>query len=253
MGIPDSFEKLTLIDVRPVVLGHNLVFTGWLGFHKNTEFKMRSGVYHIKRFDRINEEYWKVQGAPDAQSIYNHDHPLKEVLFFEFFAAAATLLGCVDSLFQEVNCAFQLGLSPTRENGKTEVSLASVRTALKARTPVGQTLARLDSLETDPANAWFRFLRRLRNTALHADLYSSSSEMRNVNEIIRRIESKEGSIHTKEDLLKEVKRDVVFRLDKQDIYITGTIHAIAEETFKWIDASYREIESDLDSISGRRT
>ena len=254
MELPNDFRQHRLTDVRGIALKHNLALSRWLGLHANTEFKARAAIYHIRRFDLVNAEYWKAQGAPDAVTIYNNAHPLREILFFEFLAATAALRGCVDSFIQETNCVFQLGLSETRQDGKTEVTLGTVIKQLKLKKPEAKTLQLLSALETSPSNNWFSFLHRLRNTALHADLYSNSSEARNIGKILNKLQEKSaaGLLKSKADVEQEMKRDVVFHLDGRDYYITGQIHELAEMTLAWIDAGYVEFAADLESPEGVR-
>jgi hypothetical protein len=249
--LPTDFQEYRLTDVRGTALKHNLALSRWLGLHKNTEFKARAAIYHIRRFDLVNAEYWKVQGAPDAATIFNNEHPLREVLFFEFLAATAALRGCVDSFIQEANCVLRLGLSETRQGDKTEVTLSTVIKQLKLNTHGARTLQLLTALERSPTNEWFRFLHRLRNTALHADLYSNSSEARNIGKILNKLQEKSaaGLLKSKADAEQEMKRDVIFHLDGRDYYITGQIHELAEMTLTWIDAGYSELAADLEPVN----
>lgn len=250
MALPKDFQEVRFVDIRAIALRHNLALSGWVGLHKNTEFKARSAIYHLRRFDAIYDKYWEVQLVPDAQSIFNHDHPLKECLFFEFLAGATALLGCMDSFFQETNCAFRLGLSPTKTKDRKEVSLSSVKAELKKQAPETKIFHLLEGLDSAQENEWFRFLRRLRNTALHADLYSNSSEIRNLSKILGRLEKRgvAGLLKSKTDIDREIKRDVVFRLDQVNYYMTGLLDKLGARTINWIESAYGLFDEDLASI-----
>jgi hypothetical protein len=247
LEIPVDFKTFKLPDIRVIAHKHNLVLSQWLGFHKNSEFKIRAALFHIRQFDHANEAYWRVQGAPDAVTIFNHDHPVKEVMFFEFLAATAALLGAIDSLVQEVNCAFRLGLSPTREEGKREVTLGAVVKILEKSRPDSKILERLLKLQNSSEDEWFGFLRRLRNTALHADLYSNSSECRDIPKILARLDAKaqRGELKSRADIESEQKRDVVFQLDEKQFFIDGLIHSLAKQSIDWLSEMYGQFDRDL--------
>lgn len=241
--IPKDFNAFHFIDIRGIVLQRNLVFTDLLGFHQNTEFKARAAIYHISRFEDVYEKYLEVQPSQDAQIIFNVTHPLKEIVFFEYLAATASLLGCIDSLLQEVTCFHKLPLTPTREKGKKEVTLFNVIEHLKAQTPESKVLSSLLTLQDkeDRTTEWFRFLRDLRNTALHADLYSNSHEARNLPKIMDTLDKKQAAslLRSKDDIQQAMKRDIVFKLNAQDYYMHGPIQYLAKATLDYVDSVYK--------------
>jgi len=242
-----DFQKFRFRDLRASVLRRNIVFSEWLGFHMNTEFKARAAFYHVERFEAAYKRYLEVQAEPDSQMVYGLEHPLKEIVFFEFLATVANLIGCFDSMLQEVNCACRLGLTPTRQKVGSEVSLGNVLGRLKKLDPddpIRSTLERLVD-KKNRSGQWFRFLKTLRNTAIHSDLYSTSYEERNIAKILSALDekAKAGEIQSAEDLKKVVKRDVVFSLEGRQYYMIGLLQWLRDETVGFVDRMHELLEA----------
>jgi len=221
------------------MLRKNLVFSNWVSFHKNTEFKARAAIYHFERLLQAYNQYIETQPFPEAQTILNVDHPLKEAVFFEFLATVTNLVSCFDSVLQEINCAYRLNLSPTFQRGQRYVKLSNIIKALEKKFTNHDLLNELNKLRqtgTDE-NDWFSFLRRIRNTGIHADIYSNSYETRDLTETFKRLQDVSQDASKKislDDIKSAIKRDIVIRVDNKDYFMFRLVEFLKERMLSFI-------------------
>jgi hypothetical protein len=235
-----EFFNFSFIDIRSVILKKTLTFSNWLPFHENTQFKARAAIYHFERLKQIYEDYLKHQPIPDGQSAFNLEHPLKQIVFFEFLATISNLAGCFDSVLQEINCAYRLGLSERFAKGKPYVKLSTVLKELKTKFAKHELITGLNNLKHHghEDNKWFIFLKKVRNTAIHSDIYTTSHETRNLNTIVKRIENKINSSETpisKDEFQSAVKRDIVITVEGQDYFMIGATDFLKNKMLEYVN------------------
>lgn len=234
-----EFQKFSFPDIRGTIVSKDLVFSGWMSFHINTEFKARAAIYHFERLFQTYEEYLRVQPFSEDQSVMNLQHPLKEVIFFEFLATITNLSSCFESTLQEINSAYKLKLSATIQRGQKHVNRANVLQELKKRFSQHEIVEKLSKLceEGTEENEWFTFLREMRNTAIHSDIYTRAYETRNVPETFRRfgeLAQETNKKLTVEDVKKTIKRDIVITVNGQDYFMFGIVKLLRDKMLDYV-------------------
>jgi len=245
-----NFESFKFPEIRPTVNRKCLLDTGWLSYHINTEFKAKAAIYHYEVFEKRYNEYFENQPLPEAQDVFFFEHPLKEVIFFEFVAVTANLYSCFDSLLQEINCAYRLGLSEMQKKGQEHVTVNSIRSALKSKYPNNLIVKELDKLynKNETNYEWLNFLKLMRNTTLHADIYSTSHEARNIKKILKLgfgTKVAENDTKTTDRILKEMlKRDIVIEVDGKDFQMIGLTGFLKRKMFEYISNIHQTMIND---------
>ena len=227
-----SFQDFHFPDVKQVALEKGLVFTGWVPFHQNTEFKARAAIYHFERLLNAYREYAGKNPLPGAHTIFNYFTPLKETVFFEFLAVITNLVGAFDSLLQEINCAYKLGLNPHGTKRQKHVTFKDVKKRLRETHPkstANQELAKLGQRES-AEHSWFRFLKQMRNVAIHSDIYTTSAETKDLSAIFNEIENLKEVAQTQpipNEQFSRVasKRDITIKVGDDEYFMLRlTIH-----------------------------
>jgi len=247
-----EFQEFKFVDVRQTAINKGLMFSKWISFHDNTEFKARAAIYHFEQLIHVNEKYIELNPLPDAQTVYNYYHPLKEIVFFEFHSVVMNLIAVFDSLFQEINCAYKLELKQLRTKGKKCVTFTNVKNSIEQLHPKCALIGELEKFEQQSSNEqyWFTFLKQMRNIAIHSDIYTNSEETIDINTIIREIHdiNERAKIQKVEEaeFLKIInKRDITIRIGNRNYFLLRLISKIKKHMFEYINNIHKIMIEDI--------
>lgn len=236
-----KFQSFKFPEIRPTIFQKCLIDSGWLSYHINTELKAKAAIYHYEILMSRYDDYFKNQPIEEAQSILFFEHPLKEIIFFEFVAVTSNLYSCFDSLLQEINCAYRLNLSPTQKRGQSHVTLNNIKDRIKSKYNENSILLKLEKLSDKKSTEyeWLSFLKIMRNTALHADIYSTSHETRDIKRILKLgFETKvdKNDKKTIEAISKQMqKRDIVISVDGNDFFMVGLTEFLKKKMIEFVE------------------
>jgi|GEM_PF-4952311 len=247
-----DFQKFKFTDVRQKAINKGLLFSKWISFHDNTEFKARAALFHLEQLINVYEKYIEENPLPDVQTVFNYYHPLKEIIFFEFHSVVMNLIGVFDSLLQEINCAYKLGLKQLQTKGDKHVTFLNVNNSLKQLYPNCILITELEKLEQKSSNEhyWFNFLRQMRNIALHSDIYTNSEENKDINTIIREIKKINERAKTEKieeaEIFKLInKRDIVITVGNRNYFMLRLIIKLKEHMLEYVKNIHNIMIEDI--------
>jgi hypothetical protein len=164
------------------------------------------------------------------------------------------LIGVFDSLLQEINCAYKLGLKELRTKGEKHVSFMNVKNLLKQNYPQCVLNEELDRLEKESLNEhnWFAILKQIRNIAIHSDIYTNSHETKDINSIIREINKLNEQPKTQEiqesEFVKLVnKKDISIKVGKGNYFMLRLIIRLKDHMLEYVKKFYNLMIEDINN------